>query len=187
MRHPARRGCSTARPDGSCRPAITDQCVLLSAVCQRLSTPRTTVRWRSDDLRTLSAAREPRSELGFRGAPLRNRTVDLLLTMNRLRVQLVQVRALDQPEHEHTLALTSSGWAFTSTICHSICHSLRSCSNELMVTETTLRKWERSKAYTSTGVTVSGSAYCFKSFYARVPGPRTAARRPDVRGDPGPS
>src|ERR1039458_3630221 len=33
-------------------------------------------------------------------------------------------RSLDLREHEHTLALTSTGRAHTSAICHSICHSL---------------------------------------------------------------
>jgi hypothetical protein len=48
------------------------------------------------------AGQETGLDLRVCGAPLRNRTVDLLLTMNHLRVQLVQAGALDQPEHEHT-------------------------------------------------------------------------------------
>ena len=42
------------------------------------------------------------------GAPLRNRTVDLLLTTNHRQVPLAQVALADQEKHEPTRALTSS-------------------------------------------------------------------------------
>jgi hypothetical protein len=78
MRHPARPGCSTARPGEPDCPAITDQCVLLGAARHRPER-------RSDDgqmiFEALSVTQEFGSDLGFRGAPLRNRTVDLLLTI----------------------------------------------------------------------------------------------------------
>ncbi len=41
-----------------------------------------------------------------------------------LRSSAVPGRAADLREHEHTLALTSTGLAHASAICHSICHSL---------------------------------------------------------------
>ena len=58
------------------------------------------------------------------GAPLRNRTVDLLLTIDRSSFPSSQVRASDQAEREPTRAQTSPGHAHASTVCHSICHSL---------------------------------------------------------------
>ena len=83
MRHPAGPGCSTARPGELDCPAITHQCV-------PSSTARHRPERRSDDgqmiFEALPAAREPGSDLGFCGAPLRNRTVDLLLTMDHRKV-----------------------------------------------------------------------------------------------------
>src|ERR1022692_332489 len=78
MRHPPRPGCPPARPGEPDCPAITDQCVPLSAARHRPER-------RSDDgqmtFKALPAARESGPDLGFCGAPLRNRTVDLLLTI----------------------------------------------------------------------------------------------------------
>ena len=100
MRHPARPGCSTARSGELDCPAITDQCVPLSATCQRPER-------RSDDgqmiFEALPDIREPGADLGFRGAPLRNRTVDLLLTMYRFAVLQLQVDEL-------TCENTSTRW-----------------------------------------------------------------------------
>lgn len=50
------------------------------------------------------------------GSPLRNRTLDLLLTMNPRQVPSPQVNRSDLAEHEHTRALTSSRWALASTV-----------------------------------------------------------------------
>jgi len=57
----------------------------------------------------LPAARELGPDLRFRGVPLRNRTVDLLLTMNPRKVPSLQVEHVDQEKHEPTRALASSG------------------------------------------------------------------------------
>ena len=57
-----------------------------------------------------------------------HRTVDLLLTMNRRRVPDPQVDPLDQAKHELRQALASYGPAPASAVCHSICHSIWSCS-----------------------------------------------------------
>jgi hypothetical protein len=70
--------CSTACPDDLDRPAIAEQSVPRSAADPRPER-------RSDDgqmiFEALPAVRGHGPDLGFRGAPLRNRTVDLLLTM----------------------------------------------------------------------------------------------------------
>jgi hypothetical protein len=50
------------------------------------------------------------------GAPLRNRTVDLLLTMTDRAVPQPQVRSPDQAEHEHRPALAGPGPALASTV-----------------------------------------------------------------------
>jgi hypothetical protein len=93
MRHPTGPGCSTARLGGLDCPAITHQWV-------PSSTARHRPERRSDGgqmiFEALPAAREPGPDLGFRGAPLRNRTVDLLLTIDSLR------------------ELVSAVWTFTS-------------------------------------------------------------------------
>ena len=100
--------------------AIESQSVRLSANSVRPAR-------RSNDGQTildpLSAAQELGYDLQFCRAPLRNRTVDLLLTINPRKVPSLQVGRLDLEKHEHTLALTSPGQALASTICHSICHS----------------------------------------------------------------
>jgi len=57
-------------------------------------------------------------------SPLRNRTVDLLLTINCLAVPSPQVRARDQAGRKRRQALASPGHAYASAVCHSICHSL---------------------------------------------------------------
>lgn len=56
-------------------------------------------------------------------SPLRNRIVDLLLTMNIRRVQLPQVMAAGQAKRERTLASASLRHALARSICRSICHS----------------------------------------------------------------
>jgi hypothetical protein len=85
---------------------IGSQSVRLSANCQRPAR-------RSTDGQTildpLPAARHPGSDLRFRGAPLRNRTVDLLLTMNPRQVPSLQVGRVDLEKHQPTRALASSG------------------------------------------------------------------------------
>jgi hypothetical protein len=97
--------------------AIGSQSVRLSANSARPAR-------RSNDGRTildaLPAGREPGPDLRFRGAPLRNRTVDLLLTMNTRRVQLPQVMTADQAKREPTPALAGPRQALASTICHSL-------------------------------------------------------------------
>src|ERR1700733_13146420 len=50
------------------------------------------------------------------GASLRNRTVDLLLTMNTRQVPSPQVDRADLAEHERARALTSSRKALASTV-----------------------------------------------------------------------
>jgi hypothetical protein len=49
-------------------------------------------------------------------APLRNRTVDLLLTMNPREVSSPQVTCVDLAKQGRTRALASSRWALTSTV-----------------------------------------------------------------------
>jgi hypothetical protein len=66
-------------------------------------------------LETLPATQEMGSDLRLCGAPLRNRTVDLLLTMNPCQVPLLQVEDTDQEKHEPTPALTSSDQGHGST------------------------------------------------------------------------
>jgi hypothetical protein len=97
--------CSTRREQHTETGAIESQCVRLSANSARPAR-------RSNDgqaiLDALSAAWELGLDLRFRRAPLRNRTVDLLLTMNPRQVPSPQVGCIDLAEHERTRALTSS-------------------------------------------------------------------------------
>ena len=97
----ARPGCSTrafAAPD---RRVIESQSVRLSAnslrPCRIGSVPTTSAQ--SDGqmiFDELPAVWEPGPDLGFRGAPLRNRTVDLLLTMDRQTVPVSAAEALSR-------------------------------------------------------------------------------------------
>jgi hypothetical protein len=74
----SRQTCSTSRPVGLARPVVAGQFMWLSAINGRPDR-------RSDDgrmiLRAARAGQELRLDLLFCGAPLRNRTVDLLLTI----------------------------------------------------------------------------------------------------------
>jgi hypothetical protein len=67
-------------------------------------------------LNDLPATQKAGPDLRFRGAPLRNRTVDLLLTMNPRQVPSPQVECADLAKHERTRALTGSVWVLASTI-----------------------------------------------------------------------
>jgi hypothetical protein len=84
--------CSTACLDDLDCPVIADKSVPPSAVDPRSER-------RSDDgqmiFEALPAVREPGPDLGFRGAPLRNRTVDLLLTMDHQTVPVSTVGGLN--------------------------------------------------------------------------------------------
>jgi hypothetical protein len=77
----SRQTCSTSRPVGLARPVVAGQFMRLSASNGRAER-------RSDDgqmiLRAARADQKLRFDLLFCGAPLRNRTVDLLLTMETL-------------------------------------------------------------------------------------------------------
>jgi hypothetical protein len=57
------------------------------------------------------------------GAPLRNRTVDLLLTIFTLQHCILAGQRADLAEREHALARASARRAHSSTACHSKCHS----------------------------------------------------------------
>jgi hypothetical protein len=74
----SRQTCSTSRPIGLARPVVAGQFMWLSTINGRPER-------RSDDgrmiLRAARAGQKLRLDLLFCGAPLRNRTVDLLLTI----------------------------------------------------------------------------------------------------------
>jgi hypothetical protein len=98
--------CSTRREQHTGTGAIESQCVRLSANSVRPAR-------RSNDgqanLDALSAAWELGPDLRFCGAPLRNRTVDLLLAMSPRQVRSPQVSRIDLEKHEPARALASSG------------------------------------------------------------------------------
>ena len=116
IRHPAGPGCSTARLGELDCPAITHQCV-------PSSTARHRPERRSDDGQMISealpAAREPGPDLGFRGAPLRNRTVDLLLTMQR------RASTLDRLDRSDGRTGRRGSLAIGSHVCRSLVASVR--------------------------------------------------------------
>jgi hypothetical protein len=102
------RACSTCAYATSNRRAIESQSVRLSANSLRPER-------RSDDgqmiLQVILADQEPRSDLLFCGAPLRNRTVDLLLTIDNQQVPVTAVEALNWPfagSHELSQAAASA-------------------------------------------------------------------------------
>ena len=120
-----RQACSSHYPTGLSCPVIGDRFMRFAAANGR---PERL----SDDGQTILKAVREDPHLGpdllIYGAPLRNRTVDLLLTMNRRRVPDPQVDPLDQAKHELRQALASYGPAPARAVCHSICHSIWSCS-----------------------------------------------------------
>jgi len=100
----SRQTCSTSRPVGLARPVVVGQFMWLSAINGRPER-------RSDDgrmiLRAARADQKLRFDLLFCGAPLRNRTVDLLLTMNHRTVPLPLVQRVtrqDTSTYQHPQA-----------------------------------------------------------------------------------
>ncbi len=86
QRAPADRACSTSPPRWACPPVIAGQSMRLSVINGRPER-------RSDDGQVILKQPAPVSSLGLDllvcGAPLRNRTVDLLLTMDHQQVSVI--------------------------------------------------------------------------------------------------
>jgi hypothetical protein len=123
---PAGPACST--PPGPARQRACRRESVREAECQLPTHNFLRLARRSTDgqaiLDGLPAAREPGSDLRFCGAPLRNRTVDLLLTMSSGRARPSEVTALISenvsPGERSQAPIRLSRARF----CHSICHSL---------------------------------------------------------------